>query len=110
MKVLDIFSWLPAKEMSLEQIEKIFEEYFKGTYKGEYIISLETPCNIGKDILNCRAELMEEGKKTGQILKDDNIIALIGYREQSKFEVGGIDFYDYQICRREKFYRIATVL
>ncbi len=51
------------------------------TYKGEYIISLETPCNIGKDILNCRAELMEEGKKTGYILKDDNIIALIGYRE-----------------------------
>ena len=27
-----------------------------------------------------------------------------------KSEVGGIDFYDYQICRREKFYRIATVL
>ena len=27
-----------------------------------------------------------------------------------EFEVGGIDFYDYQICRREKFYRIATVL
>ena len=27
-----------------------------------------------------------------------------------RFEVGGIDFYDYQICRREKFYRIATVL
>lgn len=81
MKVLDIFSWLPAKEMSLEQLEKIFEDYFNGTYKGEYIISLETPCNIGKDILNCRAELMEEGKKTGYILKDDNIIALIGYRE-----------------------------
>ncbi len=28
---------------------------------------------------------MEEGKKTGYILKDDNIIALIGYREWSKF-------------------------
>ena len=27
-----------------------------------------------------------------------------------QLEVGGIDFYDYQICRREKFYRIATVL
>lgn len=36
MKVLDIFSWLPAKEMSLEQLEKFFEEYFNGTYKGEY--------------------------------------------------------------------------
>lgn len=60
MEVLDIFSWLPAKEMSLEQLEKIFEEYFNGTYRGEYIISIETPCNIGKNILNCRAELMEE--------------------------------------------------
>lgn len=81
MKVLDIFSWLPAKEMSLEQLEQIFEEYYSGTYKGEYIISLETPCNIEKNILDCRAELMKEGKKIGYILKDDNIIALIGYRE-----------------------------
>lgn len=81
MKVLDIFSWLPAKEMSLEQLEQIFEEYYTGTYKGEYIISFETPCNIGKDILNCKAELMEEGKRIGYILEDDNIIALIGYRE-----------------------------
>lgn len=32
-------------------------------------------------ILNCREELMEEGKKTGYIIKDDNVIALIGYRE-----------------------------
>ena len=41
MEVLDIFSWLPAKEMSLEQLEKIFEEYFNGTYRGEYTISIE---------------------------------------------------------------------
>ena len=51
--------------MSLEQLEKNFEEYFNGTYRGEYTISIETPCNIGKNIFNCRAELMEEGKKTG---------------------------------------------
>ena len=81
MKILDIFSWLPAKVINLKQLKQIFEEYFAGTYKGEYVISLETPCDIGNDILNCRAELMEEGKKTGYILKDDNIIALIGYRE-----------------------------
>lgn len=81
MKVLDIFSWLSAKEMSLERLKQIFKEYYTGTYEGEYIITLETPCNNGKDILNCRAELMEEEKKIGYILKGNNIIALIGYRE-----------------------------
>ena len=81
MKVFDIFSWLPAKEMSLEQLEQIFEEYYSGTYMGDYTVSLETPCNIGKDILSCKAELIEEGKKVGYILMDDNIIAIIGYRE-----------------------------
>lgn len=37
MEVLDIFSWLPAKEMSLEQLEKIFEEYLTGLI-GENIL------------------------------------------------------------------------
>ena len=49
-----------------------------------------TPCNIGKNILNCRAELTEGGKKTGYILKDDKTIALIGYREQPDFRVVSI--------------------
>mgnify|MGYP000055933255 FL=1 len=50
MKVSDIFSWLPAKEMGLEQLKQIFEEYYTGTYKGEYIVSLEMPCNIENDL------------------------------------------------------------
>ena len=33
---------------------------------------------------------MEEGKKTGYILKDDKMIALIGYREQPDFKVVNI--------------------
>lgn len=37
-------------------------------------------------------------------------VANFQFGELRKSEVGGIDFYDYQICRREKFYRIATVL
>jgi hypothetical protein len=55
MKVLDIFSWLSAKEISLEQLEKIFVEYHNGIY--------------------------DEGKSIGYILKDGNIIAVIGYKE-----------------------------
>ena len=81
MVILHLKLYLFLITLILEQLEQIFEEYYTGTYKWEYIISFETPCNIGKDILNCRAELMKEGKKTGYILKKDNIIALIGYRE-----------------------------
>lgn len=81
MEVLDIFCWLPAKEINLKQLEQIFMEYYVGNYKGEYIISFETPCDIGRDILDCRKELMEEEKKVGYILKNDNIVAMIGYRE-----------------------------
>ena len=40
----------------------------------------------------------------------DNESAEESFEDVKQLEVGGIDFYDYQICRREKFYRIATVL
>jgi hypothetical protein len=81
MQVLNIFSWLPAKEISLEQLEQIFVEYHNGIYNEEYNISFETPSYVEKDILNCRAELIEEGNNIGYILKDGHIIAVIGYKE-----------------------------
>jgi len=40
----------------------------------------------------------------------DNESTEESFEDVKQLEVGGIDFYDYQICRREKFYRIATVL
>lgn len=79
MKVLDMFSWLPEKEISLEQLEQIFKEYYNGTYNGEYGISFETPDNIENNILNCSIKLMKEGKKIAYILKDDRTIAVMGY-------------------------------
>ena len=64
MKVLDIFSWLPAKEISLEQLERIF-----------------TLNNVSEDILTCKNELLKEGKKATFILKEEKVIAVIGYQE-----------------------------
>lgn len=43
-------------------------------------------------------------------METHDMMDLAAVKETGKSEVGGIDFYDYQICRREKFYRIATVL
>ncbi len=62
MKVLDAFSWLPAKEISIKELEQIFIEHLNGKYEGEYKVLLEMPDNADKNILNSRAELIEEGK------------------------------------------------
>ena len=81
MTVLDVFSWLPAKKISIEELEQIFIGHFSGTYEGEYKVLLEIPDNVDKNILNSSAELIGEGKAVACILKDGIVIAVVGYRE-----------------------------
>ena len=81
MKVLDVFSWLPAKEISLDELKQMFIEQLNGTYEGAYKVLLEMPDNADKNILNSRAELIEEGKDVACILKGGNVIAVVGYKE-----------------------------
>ncbi len=78
MKVLDVFSWLPAKEISIG--EKIFIRHLNGTYEGEYKVLLEAPDNADKNILNSWARLIGEGKSVACILKGGKIIAVVGYK------------------------------
>jgi len=81
MEVLDVFSWLPAKEISIEELEQIFIKHLNGTYEGEYKILLEIPDNVDKNILSSSAELIGERKAVAYILKDRNVIAVVGYKE-----------------------------
>ena len=81
MKVLDVFSWLPVKKISIEELEQIFIGHFNGTYEGEYKVLLEMPDNADKNIFNSRAELIEDGKDVAYILKSGNVIAVVGYKE-----------------------------
>lgn len=81
MTVLDVFSWLPAKEISIEELEQIFIKHLNGTYEGEYKVLLEIPDDADKNILSSSAELIGEGKAVAYILKDGNVIAVVGYRE-----------------------------
>ena len=60
MTVLDVFSWLPAKEISIEELEQIFIGHLNGTYKGEYKVLLEIPDNVDKNILSSSAELIAQ--------------------------------------------------
>lgn len=52
-----------------------------GHMKGAYKVLLEMPDNADKNILNSRAELIEEGKDVACILKGGNVIAVVGYKE-----------------------------
>ena len=81
MKVLDVFSWLPAKEISIKELEQIFIEHLNGTYEGEYKVLLEVPDNADKNILNSSARLIEKGRDVACILKDGKVIAVLGYKE-----------------------------
>ena len=81
MTVLDVFSWLPAKEISIEELEQIFIKHLNGTYEGEYKVLLEIPDNADKNILSSSAELIGEGKAVACILKDGNVIVVVGYKE-----------------------------
>ncbi len=62
MKVLDVFSWLPAKEISIDELKQIFIEHLNGVYGGAYKVLLEMLDSADKNILNSRAELIEEGR------------------------------------------------
>lgn len=81
MKVLDIFSWVSAKEIGLEQLERIFIDYNCGICQKEYTILLELPYNAAENVLACKNELQKDGKKVAYILKNGSTIAVIGYRE-----------------------------
>lgn len=81
MKVLDILSWLPAQEISLEELEQIFMDYKNGVKNDLYIVLTEIPSNAMENVLECKNDLVKEGKKVACILREEKIVALIGYRE-----------------------------
>ena len=63
MKILDVFSWLPAKEISIEELEQIFIEHCNGTYEGEY--KVEGKMNVELYLKEMGQRIMERRKKLG---------------------------------------------
>lgn len=80
MTILDIFSWLSAKELSLEEIENIVIDLENGISHEGYSIEHQRPADVNENIVNTAAELVQEGKKVCFLLKEGQIISAIGYR------------------------------
>ena len=81
MRILDLFSWLPAKEISIEEIEKIFMDDMKGIPNGTYSVSYGIPNDANANVSNCVKELLAEEKNVACLKKENVIIAVIGYKE-----------------------------
>ena len=81
MKILDIFSWVPEMEITLEELTAIIENYKKGISSMEYKITEELPANAPQNITRGKEQLITEGKRVAFIIKDSKILALIGYKE-----------------------------
>lgn len=80
MTILDIFSWLPEKELSLEQIENIVKEIESGTTHDGYSVEHQLSVDANENIIGAKDELVQEGKKVCFLLRGGQIISVIGYR------------------------------
>ena len=80
MDILDIFSWLPEKELSLEQIEKLVKDLDNGIMHEGYSVEYKLPSGADENITNSMKELIEEEKRVCFLLRDKQIISVVGYR------------------------------
>ena len=80
MTILDIFSWLPEKELSLEEIEYIVKDIENGITHDGYSVEHQLPEGVDENIVDGRNELDREGKMVCFLLKHGNLISMIGYR------------------------------
>ena len=80
MTVLDIFSWLPEKELSLEEIENIVKDIENGITHDGYSVEHQLPEGADENIVDGRDELVQEGKQVCFLIKTGQLISVIGYR------------------------------
>ena len=80
MTILDIFSWLPEKELSLEEIEYIVKDIENGITHDGYSVEHQLPEGVDENIIDGRDELVQEGKQVCFLLKHGHLISMIGYR------------------------------
>ncbi len=79
MEILDIMSWVHEKELSLTQIEQYFFEYLEIEHEG-YKATLVRPENMENDVFYAMKDLSNEDKRIGYLLRNDKIVAIVGYR------------------------------
>lgn len=82
LRILDVISWLPEAEVSQRDLEEIFMNYMDGKNEPtEYKVTFSMPENVNDNVLDADFYLTEEGRKSAFILRDNQVVAVIGYKE-----------------------------
>lgn len=82
LRILDVISWLPEAEVSQRDLEEIFMNYMDGKNESmEYDVAFSMPDNVNDNVLDANYYLTEEGRKAAFILRDNQVVAVIGYKE-----------------------------
>jgi len=80
MRVLDVFSNLPAIELSIEQIEDIFLKSCEGVIDDTYTVVHELPDNVESNTVELINDLLREGRQVAYLLQESVIVAVVGYK------------------------------
>lgn len=82
LRILDVISWLPEAEVSQRELEEVFMNYMEGKNEPmEYDVAFSMPDNVNDNVLDANYYLTEEGRKAAFILRDNQVVAVIGYKE-----------------------------
>lgn len=80
MDILDVFSWLPARELSIDEIKSIVLDINAGISHENYSVEYQLPPMVDENKIDVMNELIEEGKSVCFLLRVGQIISVIGYK------------------------------
>lgn len=81
MRILDVISWLPKKEIDIDELKTIFLKSFECVENTTYEVVYNIHDDVGEDIIAASNELINEGKLIAYIKHEDTVIALVSYKE-----------------------------
>ena len=79
MQIFDVLSWLPKKEIDIDELTTIFLKSIDGIKDSVYEVVYEIPGNAVSNVIEASNELANEGKFVAYIKRGDTVVALIGY-------------------------------
>ena len=80
MQILDVFSWLPQKEIDIDELKTIFLKSLQGIKDDDYEVLFEILDNVEVNIIEAANELMSDEKLVAYIKREDTVVAIVGYK------------------------------